>query len=281
LRAMWKGSLGFGLVNIPVRLFAATESGEVKFRYLHLPCHTPLQYQKMCPTCNVPASWEEIVRGFEYEKGHFVVLSEEEINSAAGPKEKFIEIKDFIDIDEIDPVYFQNSYYLAPDGPGSRPYVLLRRAMLESGKIALATITLRTKESLAAVRVYENVLSLSTMFYPDEVRAAAGVPGIPGDLQVQPRELEMAVELVKTLQAPFEPQKYSDHYRQKIMELIDAKKEGREVFVAPSPDREKVVDLLEALQASVEKARTGGEEKGGREKAKSRAAPARKKTRAE
>jgi len=256
LRAMWKGSLSFGLVNIPVRLFAATESRELKFRLLHSSCHTPLEYQKVCRTCKkreVP--WEEIVRGYEYSKGHFVVLSEEEIKAAAGEKDRLIEIEDFVNINEIDPVYFQHSYYLAPDGTGSKPYALLHRAMQATGKIAVATIMLRTKESLAIVRTFENVLSLSTMYFPDEVRSIQDLPDLPGEIEIRPKELDIAKELIESLVTAFTPEKYRDTYREKLLKIIQARIEGKKIAIAPSPEREKVVDLLEALQASVQKAR--------------------------
>ena len=135
MRAMWKGSLSFGLVNIPVRLFAATESKGLKFRHLHLPCHSPVEYRKTCPVCGREVPWEELARGFEYEKGAFVILDEEEFKAAAGESDHLIEIQDFVRIEEIDPVYFQNSYYLSPDGSGRKPYALLRRAMLETVRL--------------------------------------------------------------------------------------------------------------------------------------------------
>ncbi len=264
MRAMWKGSLSFGLVNIPVRLFAATESRDVRFRYLHAPCHTPLEYQKVCPNCKTQVHWEEIVRGYEYEKDHFVVLTEDEIKAAAGERDRLIEITDFIKMEEIDPIFFQNSYYLAPDGPGSKPYLLLHRAMLETGKIAVAMITLRTKESMAVVRSYGNILSLSTMFFPDEIRPVTEIPDLPREMEIREKELEMAKELIDNLTTPFEADKYHDHYRERLLKVIQARVEGKEVVVAPSPEREKVVDLLEALRASVERA----QDKKGKTKAK-------------
>jgi len=255
LRAMWKGSLSFGLVNIPVRLFAATESKGLKFRYLHLPCHAPVEYRKTCPVCGKEVPWEELARGFEYQKGSFVILDEEEFKSAAGESEHLIEIQDFVRIEEIDPVYFQNSYYLSPDGAGGKPYALLRKAMSETGKVAVANITIRTKETPAVVRVYQDVLALSTMYFPDEVRNTRELPDIPGEEKIRERELEMARDLIENLAVPFDLEKYHDTYREKLLEIIDAKIKGKKVAVAPSPEREKVVDLLEALQASVEKVR--------------------------
>ncbi len=283
MRAMWKGSLGFGLVNIPVRLFAATEKKDLKFRYLHASCHTPLEYRKVCGTCKKEVPWEEIIRGYEYEKGRFAVLSEEEINAAAGEKERLIEIQDFIRLEEIDPVYFQNSYYLAPDGPGGRPYLLLWEAMRETGRIALATVTLRTRETMAAVRVYREVLSLSTMFYPDEVRPVQELPDLPQGLEIREKELVMAKELIENLSASFEPEKYQDSHRDKLLNVIQAKVEGKEITVAPSPEGEKVIDLLEALQASVKKSqekagKDGGKRAGGKKPSpgKEKAAAAKK-----
>ncbi len=273
MRPLWKGSLSFGLVNIPVRLYAATENKGISFRYLHSSCHTPLEYRKICPSCNKEVPWEEIVRGYEYEQGHFVILNQEEIASATGEKERIIEILDFVKIQEIDPLYFQKGYYLAPDGPGKKPYALLREAMQETEMIAMATVVLRAKELPAVVRVYREVLSLSTMFYPDEVRLVQDIPDIPREEKVSEKELSMARELIGNLEAPFEPSKYRDKYRAKILEIIEAKVKGKEVAVAPSPEREKVVDLMEALEASVEKTKQQKEngKKKGRKKTVSRA----------
>ena len=279
MRAMWKGSLSFGLVNIPIRLFAATESKEIRFRYLHAPCHTPLEYRKICPHCKTQVPWEEIVRGYEYERGHFVVLEEEEIKAAAAERDRLIEITDFVKMEEIDPIYFQHSYFLAPDGPGSKPYMLLSRAMMETGKIAVAMITLRTKGSMAVVRNYKDILSLSTMYFPDELRPVEEVPDIKGEVEIREKELEMAKELIANLTVPFEAGKYREAYRERLLELIRAKVEGKEVFQAPSPEREKVVDLLEALRASIEKtqdkkAKTAGQKKGPKDSLRKEKAPA-------
>jgi DNA end-binding protein Ku len=262
---MWKGSLSFGLVNIPVRLFAATENKSLKFRHLHHPCHSPVEYRKTCPICGKEVSWEELARGFEYEKGAFVILSEEEFKAAAGESDHLIEIQDFVRIEEIDPVYFQGSYYLSPDGPGGKPYALLRRAMSETGKVAVAAITIRTKETPAVVRVYQDVLALSTMYYPDEVRNPQDLPDIPGEEIIRERELVMARDLIENLATPFALEKYHDTYREKLLEIIEAKIKGKKIAVAPLPEKEKVVDLLQALEASVKKVR----EKKGKGKANS------------
>ena len=253
MRPIWKGSIGFGLVNIPVRLFAATEDKRLKFRYLHSPCHTPLEYRKFCSTCGNQVPWEEIIRGYEYEKDRFVVLSEEEIEAAAEEKDKIIEIEDFVKLKEVDPIYFQKGYYLAPDTTGKKPYALLKNAMQESGKIAIASLVLRSKEIPAAVRVYKDILLLSTMFYPDEVRSINQLPEVPVEEKYGEKELEMAQQLIEGLTSSFKPEKYQDDYRRRVMEIIEDKVQGREVSVPPSPQKEKVTDLVDALEASVEK----------------------------
>ncbi len=251
---MWKGSIAFGLVSIPVSLFSATTSRTLSFRTLHTPCHTPLQYRKTCPHCEKEVPPEEITRGYEYEKGHFVVLSDEEIKAAAGEKENVIEIDYFANMEEIDPIFFQKAYYLAPEGPGRKPYALLHQAMSESGRIALASIALHTKIWPAVVRVYGDVLSLSTIYYPEEVHAVTELPSVP-EPEISEKELVMARELIEHLASPFMPEKLHDHYRENILKIIEGRIQGEEVSIAPSPQRENVVDLLSALQASVDAAR--------------------------
>lgn len=264
---MWKGSLAFGLVSIPVSLYSATTTRGLSFRTLHIPCHTPLQYRKTCPHCEKEVPPEEMTRGYEYEKGRFVVLNDDEIRAAAGEKEKVIEIEYFAHFEEIDPIYFQKAYYLAPEGPGRKPYALLRRAMEESGRVALASIALHNRQWPAVVRVYGEVLSLSTIYFPDEVNPVTELPVTPV-AGLREGEMVMARELIEHLAAPFAPEKLKDNYRGKLMEIIEARVQGKEVAVAPVPEREKVVDLLSALQASVEMARgrkgkgTGGKGKG-------------------
>lgn len=265
MRSMWKGSLAFGLVSIPVSLYSATTSRTLSFRTLHIPCHTPLQYRKTCPHCKKEVPPDEIIRGYEYEKGHFVVLNDEEIRAAAGDKEKVIEIDYFANMDEIDPIFFQKAYYLAPEGPGRKPYALLRRAMVESGKVALASITLHTKMWPAVVRVYEQVLSLSTIYYPDEVHAITELPTI-AEPALSEGETVMARELIEHLAASFAPEKLHDQYREKLLAIIEARIQGKEVSIAPSPERENIVDLLSALQASVDMARKSKGKQGGRGK---------------
>ncbi|NLI91428.1 MAG: Ku protein [Peptococcaceae bacterium] len=252
MHTMWKGSISFGLVNIPIKMFTATEEKDIKFRYLHKECNTPLRYKKTCPTCNKEINEEEIVRGYEYELGHFIIINEKDILALKSEvDDKSIEIIDFVNLSEIDPIYYDKSYYLSPQDTGNKAYTLLRKAMNDTGKIAIAKITIRTKQTLAALRVYNNVLVLETIFYPDEVRPVGQVPGLPEKESVNEKELDIAVKLIENLSAPFEPGKYNDDYRQALQELINMKIEGKEIEIAPEAPHRNVIDLMEALQASL------------------------------
>ena len=256
MRPLWKGAISFGLVNIPVKLYKATENSDIKFNYLHAKCRTPIQYRKYCPYCRVEVAAEEIVRGYEYEKGHYVILQEEDLEGIPRETTRSIGILDFVDLEEIDPVYFDRAYYLGPAEMGHKAYALLRRALETTGKIAIARVSLRTRESLAAVRVFGEALVLNTMFYPREVRKAADLPELNFEADLHENELKMAVTLVNNLAARFEPDKYTDTYRQALMELIEARVSGAGVAVpAVQPQAGKVVDLMEALKASIELAK--------------------------
>ncbi len=261
MRSVWKGTLAFGLVSIPVSLFPAVTSRNISFRTLHLSCHTPLEYRKTCPHCAREVAPEEIARGYEYEKGHFVILSEEEIRAAAGQGEKIIELAYFARMEEIDALYFQKAYFLAPEATGRKPYALLRRTMAESGRVAIASVTLHQRQWPAVVRTYGEALSLSTIHYPDEVNNPAELPGLSPEPELREGELVMARELLGHLTAGFAPEKLQDHYREKLLEIIEARIRGQRIAVATAPAREKVVDLLSALQLSVEQARRHREKK--------------------
>ncbi|MCT4542858.1 MAG: Ku protein [Vallitalea sp.] len=257
MHTMWKGSISFGLVNIPIKMFAATENKDVRFRYIHKECNTPIKYKKICPTCNKEVTEEDIVKGFEYEPGHFVIITNEDLDSVKNEVNgKLIEIVDFVNLSEIDPIYFNKTYYLAPQDTIGKAYKLLRKAMKETGKIAIARITIRNKQSLAALRVYDNILVMETIFYPDEVRPISQVPGLPEDEQVNEKELTIANQLIDNLTAEFEPSKYKDNYREEVMELINNKIAGKEVEISKEAPERNVIDLMEALQASLKETKT-------------------------
>lgn len=261
MRSLWKGSVGFGLVNIPIRLYTATESKSIRFNLLHELCHTPVKYQKICPHCNRELAQGEIVRGFEFEKGRYVILSDEDFEALPVETVRQVQILDFVDLAEIDPIYFDKTYYLEPDEGAQKPYALLRRAMLATGKIAVAKVTIRSRESLACVRVRESTLVMETMFYPDEIRSSEMLSGVTAEPSLTDRELEMAVQLIENLSEPFQPEKYRDAYRDALMERIQQKIEGESVEPAAPAPAGRVIDLMEALEASLKATAKGTAEK--------------------
>ncbi|MPW26591.1 Ku protein [Alkalibaculum sp. M08DMB] len=252
MHTMWKGSISFGLVNIPIKMYAATEDKDIKFRYLHKECNTPVNYKKICPACNKEIAQDDIIKGYEYEAGHFVILSDDDFKSLEkGESHKSVEILDFVDLKEIDPIYFDKSYYLSPQETGEKAYSLLRQAMKDTEKIAIAKMKLRNKESLAALRVLNDVLLVETIFYPDEVRNVKEVPNISEDIKVEEKELKIATQLIESLSAKFDAEKYKDNYREEIKELIQKKIQGKEITVTAKEKDNNIIDLMEALQASL------------------------------
>ncbi|HEX3028518.1 MAG TPA: Ku protein [Clostridia bacterium] len=251
MHTMWKGSISFGLVNIPVKMFAATEDKDIKFRYIHKTCSTPVKYEKVCPACDKEIQPDEIATGYEYEPGSFVVMKDEDFDSIKPEMTKSIEITDFVLLKEIDPIYYHKTYYLSPQDTGGKAYNLLREAMNQTNKIAVARIILRDKQSLAVVRVYKNILVLETIFYPDEVRSSAQIPGIPETANVNEAELKIANQLIDNLTVAFNPEKYKDDYREKLIEVINKKVAGKEVVKKPDVQKQNIIDLMQALQASV------------------------------
>ncbi|RSK26699.1 Ku protein [Bacillus sp. HMF5848] len=256
MHTMWKGSVSFGLVNIPVKLFSATEDKDIKLRNLHKKCHNPIKYEKSCPHCEEEVGNDDIVKGYEYVKGKYIILSDEELNSLKEEHEdKSVEIIDFVKLEEIDPIYFNRSYFIGPGENGSKAYALLREALVRSGKIGIAEITIRSKQHLAVVRVYKNSLVMETIHYPDEVRNVAEVPGVPEQAQINDKELDTALMLIDQLTTEFEPDKYQDEYRHALLELVQAKVSNNESTTPKDAQKTNVVDLMSALQASIERAR--------------------------
>ncbi|CAA7602565.1 Ku70/Ku80 beta-barrel domain protein [Acididesulfobacillus acetoxydans] len=251
MHTLWKGSISFGLVNVPVKMQAATESKEFQFHYLHNACQGRIRYVKQCPRCKTEVENRDLVKGYEYEKDRYVILTDEELASVQEPSARSIDILDFVDLKEIDPVYYQKSYYLSPEDTAAKAYRLLCLAMLESGKVALAHLTLRSKQYLACLRVFEEGLVLETMFYADEIRRMER----PWQ-EIQPTETELmlARQLVEQLAKPFEPGKYRDGMRDKLAEMIEQKVKGESLRVPTAPRGGQVLDLMEALRASIARA---------------------------
>jgi DNA end-binding protein Ku len=267
MHTLWKGAISFGLVHVPVKMFSATEDKDISTRYIHKSCSTPLSTVRKCPTCDKEVEWEEIARGFEYEPGRFVVFEKEEIERLNGEVNKEIKILDFVDLMEIDPIYFQKTYYLSPGDTGANAYSLLMESLKQTRKIGIAKVSIRSKSSLCCIRVIDNCLVMETMFYPDEVRAITQVPNLPEKINVNDKELSMAKMLIDQLSTPFEANKYKDDYRAAFMEAIEHKIAGEEIQTAPQLQKTNVIDLMSALQASLEavkdvpKSTSGGQSK--------------------
>lgn len=257
MHTVWKGSISFGLVNIPVKLHTATENKDIKLRQLHKECHTPISYEKVCEGCKKEVKNEDIVKAYEYAKNKFVVLDAEDLEKLKKENEdKAVEIIDFVKLEEIDPIYFERTYFMAPDSGGGKAYSLLRKALMESGKIGVAKIMIRSKEQLAIVRVYKETLVMETIHFPDEVRSSADVPNIPSEPEIVQKELDTALMLVDQLTTTFDPEKYTDDYRTALMELIEEKKSGKQTVTATDKQPaapSNVTDLMSALQASLDK----------------------------
>jgi DNA end-binding protein Ku len=252
-RAIWSGSISFGMVSIPVKLFGATESKDISFNLLHATCGTRLQQRRWCPTDEVDVPWNETARGYEYAKGQYVVLTDEDFERLPLPSKHTIELTSFVEEKEIDPVFYERSYYLEPAERAEKPYALLLKALEKRNLTAIATITIRKKEQLCALRAHEGTVMLETLFYPDEIREERGME--LGAIKVSDRELEMAFTLIDIFRKPFEPSEYHDHYREALAELIEAKLEGKQVVKAPAPRDNRVIDLADALKRSVEAAK--------------------------
>ncbi|BFT75404.1 Ku protein [Paenibacillus sp. P36] len=252
MHTVWKGAISFGLVHVPVKMFSATEDKDISMRYIHKTCITPLAYVRKCQTCDKEVEWDEITKGYEYEPGRFVLFEKEELETISGEANKEIKILDFVNLTDIDPVYFQKTYYLGPGDTGAGAYNLLLDSMRQTGKIGIAKVSIRSKSSLAAIRVIENCLALETIFYPDEIRPISQVPNLPEKVTVNERELDMAKMLISQLSSPFEPEKYKDEYRGRLLEAIEHKIAGEEVQAAPALQKTSVIDLMAALQASLD-----------------------------
>jgi DNA end-binding protein Ku len=259
-RAIWSGTISFGLVAVPVRMFTATESKELRFHFLHKDSLTPIGYDKVRKDTGEHVDSDDVVRGFEIEKGRFVELTDEDLDRLDIELTHSIDICDFVDIDEIDPIYFRKAYYLLPQDGAEKPYRLLLRALEESGKVGIAKVVIRKKQHLAALRPWNGVILLETMYFADEIRQPESVDA---GGKLRPAEVEMARSLVDNLSDSFDPEKYDDTYRKELLDLLREKADTGEISApAEEPEEAEVVDLMSALRESVE--RTKRQQGGGR-----------------
>jgi len=250
-RVMWKGAISFGLVTIPVGLYPATEEKTLRFNQLHDEDFGRIKYKRVCATDGEEVSFEHIVKGYEYEKDKYVVMEDADFDAVPVESSRAIDIVQFVDLEDIDPLYFQKSYYLVPEETGLKAYTLLRRAMAEDGRVAIAKLALREKEHLCTLRFKDDVFVLETMFWPDEIRAT-DFEVLDKDVKIRPQEIEMARSLIDNLTQEFHPEEFKDEYREALLQIVEKKIAGEEIEVIPEAEPTKVVDLMEALKASVE-----------------------------
>jgi len=260
-RVIWSGALAFGLVNIPVGLYAATEDKTVHFNQFQKGTSDRIRYKRVNERTGDEVPFKEIVKGREVDEDTYVLVTDEELESVEPGRTRTIDITDFVDLSEVDPMYFQRTYYLAPRGDGAdRSYELLHQAMAATNRAGIATLVMRSKEYLVAVRPQENILALETMYFADEIRDAVDATGYePTGRAAKPRELTIARQLIESMTTDWDPEQYRDTYRERVEELIESKRNGEEIETAePAPRASKVVDLTEMLRQSVADARGRG-----------------------
>jgi DNA end-binding protein Ku len=275
-RAIWSGSISFGLLNVPVRLYSAVSKQTVRFRELRDGDGSRVKHKRVAESDGKEVPYEKIVKGYEYAPDQYVVLSRDELAELEPQRSRAIEIQDFVDLDDIDPIYFEQPYYLGPDKGAERAYALLVQAMNDARKVAVARFVLRNKEHLAAIRPMDDVLTLTTMRFHDEVSSPEDVDGEVFEeakpKKPEKRELEMAKQLIESLTSDFEPDKYRDEYREELLDLLERKAEGKEVVSAPTeePKPTKAPDLMAALEESLAAVRGEEAETDGKAKPKTR-----------
>jgi DNA end-binding protein Ku len=273
MRSIWRGAVSFGLVSIAVKLYSATEDKDIRFYQVHASDGGRVKYRRVCSIDGEEVEYSDIAKGYELPDGQMVILTDEDFENLPLSTRREIEVLEFVDQDEIDPIHFEKTYYLEPEGPAARPYVLLRDALENAGQVAITKIAIRQRESLAVLRVRDGVLVLHTMRWPDEIRRP-DFAFLDEDIPVRPQELKMAEALIASMTGEFDPSEFTDDYREAMTALLEAKQSGGEVQQVPEvpEDGAAVVDLMSALRASVERARGGSAD----EESAADATPARK-----
>jgi DNA end-binding protein Ku len=269
-RSIWSGAISFGLVNVPVKLYSAVSRKTVRFHQLHDKDGVRIQQKRVCPADGEEVPYENIVKGYEISPDRYVLIETEELEALDPKKTRSIDIQEFVDLEEIDPIYYDHPYYLAPGTGASKAYRLLVQAMQKTGKVAIARVVIRQKESLVAIRATGDVMTMATMVFHDEVVSPDTIEEIPDDdAKASKREVEMAEQLIASLSGDFDPTKYKDEYRERVLELIEAKAAGEEFKIQPQEEPVKVPDLMAALEQSLAAAQKAG---GGTSRTRKRAA---------
>ncbi|GAB3242371.1 non-homologous end joining protein Ku [Kineosporia babensis] len=277
MRAIWKGAVSFGLVNVPVRLFSATQEHDIRFHQVHREDGGRIRMKRVCSACGEEVAWDQLAKGYEAEDGRLVVLTDEDFEQLPLATGREIDVVEFVPTGQVDPMLFGKSYYLEPDARAAKPYALLREALAATDRVAVVKVALRQRESLAVLRVLDKVIMMQTLLWPDEIRAA-DFPILEEDVELRPQELRMAASLVDSMAADFEPEEFEDDYQQALVKLVEAKLEGAEPAPVEAGEESatEVVDLLSALQASVDRAKASRGEKPEKKAPVKKAAPAKK-----
>lgn len=256
MRALWKGAITFGLITIPVKLYSAVSEKGVKFHMLHESDGGRIKYKRECSVCGQEVAWEDIAKGYEYAKDHYVMFTDDDFDALEVDSVRAIDVVSFVPLEQIDPIYYNKTYYVAPDPSGLKAYKLLAEALEAEGQVGIAKVALRDKEHLATIRLKDDMFVLETMHWPDEIRAPE-FEELDKKIDVRDNEVKMARQLVQQLATDFDPEAFKDDYREAVEAMVEKKVEGEEITIAAAPDEEptKVVDLMEALKASVEAAK--------------------------
>jgi DNA end-binding protein Ku len=247
--SVWKGMITFGLVSVPIRLYVAARSKRIFLNQLHKDCHSRLKQPLFCPTCDRNVDRSEVIKGYEYETGQYVLVDGDEIKQILPSSSRSMEILAFVDADKVDPIYFDSSYLAVPDADAAKPYALLVRALKDTNKMAVAKLTMHQREYTVFVRYRDNGLTLHTTYYANEINSVQGYGD--DDAQLKPQEIKLAEELVKSLSAPFKPQDYRDEFQERLRALVEAKTHGKTVAIAPTGKRAPVIDIMQALKQSL------------------------------
>ena len=256
-RSMWKGVVSFGMVSIPIRLYNATESSsKVSFRQLCPEHRAPISYKRWCAEGDHEVEYGEILKGYEVGRDRYVIIDDKDMDNLPLATAHSVDIQEFVPADEVDPgLYFKNAYFIEPEELGKKPYHLLRKALEATGRMAIAKIALRDREQLCALHANGKGMMMNTLNWPDEIRSAEGLKGLEGEVKINPKELEMAKALIESLADSFDPARYKDEYKEAVMKVVQAKIDGEVIEAMPAPQTAKVMDLMEALRASVDAAK--------------------------
>lgn len=252
--SVWKGALTFGLLSIPIRLYAAARTERTRLHQLHAKCHTRLRQPLYCPTCNRIVKRDEVVKGFEYEKGRYVIIDKEDLKKITPDSGRSMEILAFVKGEQIDPIFFESSYLALPDKDADKPYQLFLTALEETERVGIAKFTMHQRDYTVFVRPRDGGITIHTMYFVNEIREVPGHGEKPKNLQLRPQEIKLAEELIETLSEDFNPAQYHDTYQEQLRALVEAKQKGKGVIEKPAPKHAKVIDIMEALKRSVQEA---------------------------